>query len=59
MVKNLPANAGDIGSIPSLGTGIPHAAGQLSPCVTTTEPPRRALKLQLLKPACPGACAPP
>ena len=31
MVKNLPSNAGDTGSIPGWGTEIPHAAGQLSP----------------------------
>ena len=31
VVKNLPSNAGDLGSIPGLGTKIPHAAGQLSP----------------------------
>ena len=31
VVKNLPANAGDTGS-------IPHAAEQLSPGTTTTEP---------------------
>ena len=37
MVKNLPANAGDMGSIPSPGK-IPHATEQLSPCATTTEP---------------------
>ena len=37
MVKNLPANAGDTGSIPGPGTKIPHAAGQPSLCVTTTE----------------------
>ena len=37
MVKNPPANAGDMGSI--LGSGkIPHAEGQLSLCTTTTEP---------------------
>ena len=30
MVKNLPSNAGDTGSIPDGGTKIPHAAGQLS-----------------------------
>ena len=30
-VKNLPSNAGDVGSIPGRGTKIPHAAGQLSP----------------------------
>ena len=37
VVKNLPANAGDMGSIPGLGTNITHAAGQLSLCATTTE----------------------
>ena len=26
----VPSNAGDVGSIPGLGTKIPHAAGQLS-----------------------------
>ena len=37
MVKNLPANAGDTGSI--LGSGkIPHAEGQLSLCAATAEP---------------------
>ena len=29
VVKNPPANTGDTGSIPSPGTKIPHAAGQL------------------------------
>ena len=38
VVKNLPSNAGDAGSIPGRGTKIPHAAGQLSLCATTTEP---------------------
>ena len=37
VVKNLPSSAGDKGSIPGQGTNIPHAAGQLSPCTTTTE----------------------
>ena len=36
VVKNLPANAGDTGS--SWSGKIPHAAEQLSPCATTTEP---------------------
>ena len=31
VVKNLPSNAGDVGSIPGLGTKIPHAVRQLSP----------------------------
>ena len=38
VVKNPPANAEDTGSIPGRGTKIPHAAGQLSPRATTTEP---------------------
>ena len=35
VVKNLPANAGDTGSIPS--GNIPHAKGQLSLCAMVTE----------------------
>ena len=31
VVKNPPSNAGDVGSIPSQGTKISHAVGQLSP----------------------------
>ena len=38
VVKNLPSNTGDLGSIPGQGTKIAHAAGQLSPRATTTEP---------------------
>ena len=38
MVKDLPCTAGDRGLIPGQGTKIPHAAGQLSPRATTTEP---------------------
>ena len=37
VVKNLPYNAGDVGSIPGQGTKIPHAVGQLNPRATTTE----------------------
>ena len=33
MVKNPPSNSGDVGSIPGLGTKIPYAAKQLSPCL--------------------------
>ena len=39
MVENLPANAGDTGSSPGLGR-FPHAAEQLGPCATITEPAR-------------------
>ena len=38
MVKNLPCNAGDSGSIPGQGTQIPHVSEQLRLCTTTTEP---------------------
>ena len=38
LVKYLPFNAGDTGSIPGPGTKIPHAVGQLSSRVPTTEP---------------------
>ena len=37
MVKNLPSNAKDSGSIPGQGTKIPHAAGQLNPQGTARE----------------------
>ena len=40
VVKNLPSNAEDAGSIPGWGTKIPYAAGQLSPHAATTEPMR-------------------
>ena len=36
-VKNLPANAGDVGLIPSLGTKILHGSEQLGLCTTITE----------------------
>ena len=39
VINNLPSNAGDASSIPSLGMKIPYAAGQLlSPCATTRAP---------------------
>ena len=38
VVKNLPSNAGDAGSIPGQGTKVPHVAGQLSLRTATTEP---------------------
>ena len=38
VVKNLPANSGDMGLIPGLGSKSPPAAGQVSWCGTTTEP---------------------
>ena len=47
VVKNLPSNAGDAGSIPGWGTKIPHAEGQLTPCATTTD-----LSASTREPAC-------
>lgn len=38
VVKNLSAIAGDPSSIPGLGSKIPRAMGQLSPCATTRKP---------------------
>ena len=35
VIKNLPANVGDMGLIPGPGTEILYAAGQLSPWATT------------------------
>ena len=53
VVKNLPSNAGDTGLICGWGTKIPHAAGQLSPRATTTEPVHsRARKPQLERSPC-------
>ena len=37
VVKNPPYNVGGVGSIPSPGTKIPHASGQLRPGTATTE----------------------
>ena len=37
MVKNLPFNAGDTGSIPSERTKVPHATRQLNPRTTARE----------------------
>ena len=41
VVKKLPSNAGDGGSIPGGGTKNPYATGQLSLCASTREPTRR------------------
>ena len=38
VVKNPPCTAGDVGSIPGLGTNIPHASEQLSLCTETQGP---------------------
>ena len=38
VVKNLPCNAGDMGSIICQGTKIPHALEQPNLCAATKEP---------------------
>ena len=38
VVKNPPSNIRDVKSIPSRGTKIPHAAGQLNPRAATPKP---------------------
>ena len=61
VVKNPPYNAEDPSSIPDQGTKIPHAAGQLSLCATTTELTRlnlRACVPQTTEATRSGACVP-
>ena len=36
VVRNLPFDAGDMGSISGGGTKTPHSMGQLNPCTTAT-----------------------
>ena len=43
MVKNRPANAGDVGSIPGLGAKISHTLENLSLFTTATEPQQKKL----------------
>ena len=45
MIKNSPANAGDMGSIPCPGSKIPHVMGQLSLCATIPEPVLESLRV--------------
>ena len=45
-VENPPCSVGDMDLTPGLGTKIPHAMEQLSPCTTATEL------------ACSGTCVP-
>ena len=49
VVKNLPANAGDMGSIPGLGR-FHMPRGQLNLCTTTTQPAHLEPKLPNEKP---------
>ena len=56
-IKNLACSVGDIGSIPSLGRShIPRGNQALAPQLVS--PCSGAHELQLLKPVCPGVCAP-
>ena len=43
MVKNLPANAGDISLLLGPTTKVPRATGQLSPWAPTIEPAHSVL----------------
>ena len=52
VVKNLPSNAGDVGSNPGQGARIPNALGQLSPPATTKSthtPSLASLVAQMVK----------
>ena len=44
VVKNLPSEAGHLGSIPDWGTKMPHAVGQRSPSPKKKNTPRPAKK---------------
>ena len=47
VIKKVPCNAGDMGSIQGLGTKIPHALGQLPRTPELTGRNERSLMLQL------------
>ena len=47
-IKNPPSKAGDVGSIPGLGTKIPYAVKQLRPCAAAAA--RETHMLQKKKP---------
>ena len=48
VVKNVPSNVGGMGLNPGQGSKIPHATGQLSPCVASTEPSHRIQRESLM-----------
>ena len=48
VVKNLPSNAGDVGSIPVRGNKITNAVGQLSLHAANTEPTRHNHRAHVL-----------
>ena len=55
MVENLPCSAGDVGSIPDLGTKIPPALEQLSLSAATAEPKHHNQRVQAPQPRIPRA----
>ena len=60
LVKNSPANVGDMGSIPGVGMKNPQAAGQLSACAVTADacaPRARSMRGQHERTAQQEACA--
>lgn len=59
MTGNSPRNAGDIRSIPRLGTRIPRTTEQLRWCATTTEPVRHNEGVCVLQRKTPHATAAP
>ena len=60
VLKNIPANAGDMGLIPGLRRFYTQLIfhSQLSPRATTTEPVLWSPRATILKPMNPRACAP-
>ena len=52
VIKRLPCNAGDVGSIPGQWTKVPHATEKLSWSPTTTEPAHSGVHEQQLKSSC-------
>ena len=49
MVKNLPFNAGDTGSVPGQGTKTPHATRQLTLHIPQEELQQRLSAVRILK----------
>ena len=55
LVENLPCSAGYVSPVPGAGTKISHAAGQLSPCATATEPELQSPGAATAEPASPSS----
>ena len=52
MLKNLPSNAGDWGSIPTQGSKVPQTEEQPSRCVTAAEAQVESLCAARKDPSC-------